>query len=177
MPSLSQPPLRRAAPPRSDGVLGLMAVNPLERLIEAAQIFDRRRQLLVVRRILFQVLGEARRVRDLRPPVGSADAPDPEPVLGEGGGGDPCPGGGADTIRIAAVSAGCAAARANGTGAAATGAWRRCGSFAIWASRSFTVCGRSAGSLASTLAKRTSSSSGSALFSLAAEGTGALTVA
>ena len=123
------------------------------------------------------------RARDgLTPIISSvlrADAePDPDPELGEGGG-DPCTAGGAgaETILIAAVSAGAAAGRANGTGAAAAGACRRCGNLAICASRSFTVCGRWAGSFASTLASSASSSSGSALFSLAADGTGALTVA
>src|SRR2546422_3503665 len=107
--------------------------------------------------------------------VFNAEAP---PELGELGGGDPCGAEGAEMILIAAVSAGWAAAgRANGTDPTAAGAWRRCGSFAIDESSSRTVCGRWPGSFASTLFSSWSSSSGSALLSLAADGTGALTVA
>src|SRR6202521_937428 len=114
----------------------------------------------------------------LTPIISSVLNADAEPVLGVGGG-DPCCMGGAEMILIAAVSAGCdtAPGRANGTDAGAAGAARRCGSFDICASRSRTVCGRWAGSFASTLARSWSSSSGSAVLILAADGTGALTVA
>src|ERR1035437_4832496 len=111
------------------------------------------------------------------PIISSVFNADADPELGVGGG-DPCTPDGAEMIRMAAVSAGCDAAggRANGTDAGPAGAWRRCGSLAIRDSSWRTVCGRWAGSLASTLARSWSSSSGSALLSLAAEGTGALTV-
>ena len=60
VPPISKPPFGRAAAPRPDGILGLVAVDALEGLVEAAQVFDWRRQLLVVRRILFEVLHQAR---------------------------------------------------------------------------------------------------------------------
>ena len=54
---------------------------------------------------------------------------------------------------------------------------RRCGRRAIWASSSRTVCGRWAGSFASTFWSSWSSSSGRFALSLTAEGIGVLTVA
>src|SRR5260370_16118077 len=107
--------------------------------------------------------------------------PRAEPVLGVGGG-EPCTGGGgAEIRRMAAVSAGWglepeAAAGRAAPAAADAAAARLCGNLAICPSRSLTDCGRWAGSFASTLARRTSSSSGRTAFSLAAEGMGALTV-
>src|SRR6266852_8169412 len=76
--------------------------------------------------------------------VRMAEEPLEEPVLG---GGEPCRGGGAAINLIAAVSAGCwlaACGRGGRVTPAATGApaaARRCGSLAIEASSSLTLCG------------------------------------
>src|SRR5579864_7244177 len=114
------------------------------------------------------------------------------------GGGDPCriAGGGAggddESARIEVVSGPFDATAGRGStatppeaalaapGAAAgapTGDVLRCGSFAICASTSFTVWGRSPGSLASTFVSSASSSSGSLGLIFTADGIGALTVA
>ena len=114
------------------------------------------------------------------------------------GGGEPCSiggGGAAFTARIEVVSgpfdevagfgstatppAADADAEAAAVVAAATpGAdVRRCGSRAIWASSSRTVCGRCPGSLASTLASSASSSSGRLALIFTADGIGVFTVA
>ena len=69
MPAIGEPALSCAPAPRTDHVLGLGSVNRLERLVEPAQRLDGRRQLVVMRRVLLDVLDQARRVRHLRPPV------------------------------------------------------------------------------------------------------------
>src|SRR2546426_1176512 len=69
VPAVGEPALSCAPAPRTDHVLGLGPVNRLERLVEPAQRLDGRRQLVVMRRVLLDVLDQARRVRDLRPPV------------------------------------------------------------------------------------------------------------
>ena len=116
------------------------------------------------------------------------------------GGGDPCSSGGggaAFTTRIEVVSGPFAEVAGLGStatppAAAAAGAEvaagavdaatpggdvRRCGSRAIWARSSFTDCGRWVGSLASTFASSTSSSSGRLALIFTADGMGVFTVA
>src|SRR5216683_1479076 len=152
MPAFGQPALGRPPAPRAQLILRLRAVDGLERLIQAAQILHRRRQLLVVGRVLVDVLRQPRGVSDLGPAHPRHVARHMDEVGDVGVEDEPAAGG-------------------------APAAARRCGSLAICASRSFTLCGRCAGSLASTLARSTSSSSGRAAVSLAADGIGALTVA
>src|SRR5437868_12476894 len=78
--AVSEPALARATSPRADHVLRLRTVDRLESLIEPAQRFDRRRELLVVWRVLLDVLHESGGVSHLRPAVAGDVARDVDEV-------------------------------------------------------------------------------------------------
>src|SRR5205814_1285086 len=67
--AVGEPALGHPPPPSANGVLCLGAVHDLERLVQTAEVVDRRAELLVVSRLLVQVLREPRRVGQLVPAV------------------------------------------------------------------------------------------------------------
>src|SRR5438128_8048984 len=69
--AVGEPALSGAPAPCPDHVLGLRSVDRLEGLIQPAQRLDGRRQLVVMRCVLLDVLDQAGGVSDLRPPVAS----------------------------------------------------------------------------------------------------------
>src|SRR5258708_14339989 len=69
VPPFSEPELGGSASPRADHVFGLGTVDGLEGFVQAAQGFHRRRKLIVVRRVLFDVLHKAGGLHDFTPPV------------------------------------------------------------------------------------------------------------